>query len=758
MTSTEPSLLEQGRPTTPATPVRTWLFRLGAVTVLPPLLLLLLEGALRLGGFGYSTHFFVKVEQREAYTGNPRFGWRFFPRNLSRTPVMTRLPASKDPEAFRVFILGGSAAQGTPEPAYGFGRMLEVMLQDLMPGRRVDVVNAAMTAINSHVVRSIARDSARFEPDLFIVYMGNNEVVGPFGPGTAFASFTPSLSWVRTGLWVRSLKIGQLTKAAVAAVARGRDGVSSWRGMAMFTDHRVNADDPRLMKTYQHFRSNLEDILETATAAGAPVVVCTIAVNLKDNAPFASLHRPGWNSEQEAEWEAAFQAGVTQEDAGQSAQAIDRYRAAATIDNGYAELHFRWARCACALGHFEEAHEHYARARDLDALRFRADTSINRIIRDRAVGREREEVYLLDAERVFEERSVSDHGIPGETFFYDHVHFNPAGNYELARVLFEKVAPLVPGIEERAREPTSREHCAERLALTGADEYWMAERIGQTTAHPPFTYQLDHLTRREQVFRKLRTLREHTTHPELEHALSVHRQAVESNQEDLLLRFSLAQLLRQSGAYDEAAIQERWLLDRLPDNADLMLERAITLSAQGEDAAARGLFETLMTTGAYPAEYCDRFGEALYRQGRVDDAIKVFKRGLALEPGHARMRNNLGSAFLREKLYEAARAEFQEAVRLSPDEALFHSNLGAALIRCRRLDEAAEQLERSIAIDAFDAGAHNYLGVVRARQGRFAEAAAQFEEAIHLDPENAELRRRLAEMKTHLIPTAETNR
>ena len=44
-----------------------------------------------------------------------------------------------------------------------------------------EVVNTAVTAINSHVVREIASDLEEIESDLWIVYMGNNEVYGPFG-------------------------------------------------------------------------------------------------------------------------------------------------------------------------------------------------------------------------------------------------------------------------------------------------------------------------------------------------------------------------------------------------------------------------------------------------------------------------------------------------------------------------------------------------------------------------------------------------
>lgn len=52
------------------------------------------------------------------------------------------------------------------------------MLRDQYPGVDFDVINAAITAINSHVVLPIARGCSRLESDLFVIYLGNNEVFG----------------------------------------------------------------------------------------------------------------------------------------------------------------------------------------------------------------------------------------------------------------------------------------------------------------------------------------------------------------------------------------------------------------------------------------------------------------------------------------------------------------------------------------------------------------------------------------------------
>ena len=131
---------------------------------------------------------------------NPRFGWRFFPVALARTPLPLAFPARKPPGTFRVFVFGESAAMGIPELALASAALTEVLVEASYPDVDVEMINTAMTAINSHVVAEIARECVRCEPDAFVIYMGNNEVVGPFGPGTIFTSGAPPQPLVRARL------------------------------------------------------------------------------------------------------------------------------------------------------------------------------------------------------------------------------------------------------------------------------------------------------------------------------------------------------------------------------------------------------------------------------------------------------------------------------------------------------------------------------------------------------------------------------
>ncbi|HEX2442354.1 MAG TPA: hypothetical protein VHJ77_00295, partial [Vicinamibacterales bacterium] len=263
---------------------RRWTFRLLAL-LLPVAALAITEGLLRAVSTGRPTAFFNREGDR--YVTNPRFGWRFFPVALARTPQPLAFAASKPANTFRVFVFGESAALGIPEPAFGFSRMLEILLEAANPGVDVEMLNTAMTAINSHVIREIATECAGYDADLFVIYMGNNEVVGPFGPGTVFTRAAVPLPIVRARLALQRTRVGQL---AGRAIGDFKTPYGQWRGMEMLMDQQIPADDPRLQRTYASFRSNLESILDAAADAGIRVMLSTVATNLRDNPPFASLH------------------------------------------------------------------------------------------------------------------------------------------------------------------------------------------------------------------------------------------------------------------------------------------------------------------------------------------------------------------------------------------------------------------------------------------------------------------------------------
>jgi len=216
-----------------------------------------------------------------------------------------------------------------------------------------------------------------------------------------------------------------------------------------------------------------------------------VATNVKDCAPFASLHRKNLSQDDLKKWSELVQQGSDLDAANSPAEALKQYQAAAAIDDEYAELEFRMAWDTWRLGDYKGAREHFLRARDLDALRFRADSEINEINRSVAASTR---VALVDAEKILSDAARD--GIIGTDLIYEHVHMTPEGNYRLARAMFAEIAPRLPQ-GTQASEPPSEPECERLLALTGYDRWRLANEMFARLQKAPFTNQLNHS---EQLF------------------------------------------------------------------------------------------------------------------------------------------------------------------------------------------------------------------------------------------------------------------
>ena len=260
----------------------------------------------------------------------------------------------------------------------------------------------------------------------------------------------------------------------------------------MFLAQQLRAGDPAMEAVYGGFERNLADAVTAARAGGAQVVVSTMGTRLRDFAPLASLHRPGLGEEQLSGWRARFTEGERLEAEGRFAEAAEAWRGAEAIDAEHAELQYRIGLLALASGDQAGARTRLTRARDLDTLRFRADSRIDAIIR-RVAGSAGTGVRLVDGAAALAE--ASDHGLPGSDLFYEHVHLTPAGNYRLAAALLPAVEGALPaGWRTGAvpRAPPALGTCIERLAFTGFDRYRVAKEVLARLRRPPLSGQSDH--------------------------------------------------------------------------------------------------------------------------------------------------------------------------------------------------------------------------------------------------------------------------
>jgi tetratricopeptide (TPR) repeat protein len=701
--------------------VRKWLYRLAAMTLVPGLLFAILEVSLRLGGYGYTTAYFLdgtKAEGRDVWIDNSHFDRWVFPAELEGTsrPTPFAFAKRKPRGTFRIFVMGESAAWGFPDPSASFSRVLEVMLRARYPDTRFEVVNTAMVAINSHVVFPIARECLKKQPDLLIIHLGNNEVVGPYGAAGVLGSFSPRLGLIRANLAVKTTRTGQLLGGLLCGLGNKKEVPQAWNGMAMFVHSRIAEQDERLKRIYHHYRKNLEAICTSASDAGVPAVVCTVGVNLKDSAPFASLHAVDLEAEQLEAWEKDYGEGVRLEEQKRFAEALGRYEDAARIDDAFADLAFRRGRCLLALGKTSAAREQFVRAWDLDALRFRSDATINATIRDVVAAQADAGIVLADVERAFELSSPD--GIPGENLFLEHVHMNFHGNYVLARTVFESIKELAPaGLGTRSGEkgaPLSEKECAERLEYTSWNELKTVDTIkSMVTVQPPFTLQLDHAERARRWLAKLEMVRAREQSDGVQKAVGTHARAMADAKEDWMIPMNYGDYLLEHNDLSNAETAYRTALGRMRHGIQIRC----------------------------------KLGELYLRGGNPDAAIRPFREALRLEPESLDAHFGLARAYAAQGKTGAALAVYEERARKGPNRFVATMQLADFLAGTGKLEQARERYQEAQRMAPDNWGPLLGLAQVAVKQEKLDEAIGHYESMLRVWPEWPEVRAWVEELR-----------
>jgi tetratricopeptide (TPR) repeat protein len=760
----------------PVSRTRLIYFRSFAAIGVPLIALGLLELALRIFGFGYPTAFLVRdrYQGHEILRQNDQFGWRFFGPAMSRSPAAISLPTPKPTGTVRVFVFGESAAFGDPQPRFGLPRMLQAMLELRYPGVRFEVVNASMTAINSNVLLPIARACARAEGDVWVIYMGNNEVVGPFGAGTVFGSQTPPLGLIRTDLALKATRIGELLDDLWRSIHKPPSDKSEWGGMEMFLNQQIAPGDARLKLVYDHFQVNLADMIDVGRRSGAGIVVSTVAVNLKDCAPFASAHRAGLTAGDRAQWEQLYEQGREAEGAGRWPQAKASFQKAAEMDDTAAQLHFCQGACELALGQVADAQKEFTAARDLDTLRFRCDTTLNDLIRQTASGREADRILVADAARGFADQSAD--GLPGDQWFYEHVHLTFAGNYLLGSILAPQIEKLLPA-SVKARAPTvqpwpSAVACAARLAWSERSEELALTEVYTRLLEPPFTYQINHEEQMRRIQSGLTKLSASMQPPGLKQASSICEAAAAAAPDDAVIREQWSELELASGDAAGALTNAQRAVDLVPSNSEdwQLLGHLLERLQRFEEAAAA--FRRSFDLNTEDVWALDGLAQCQVKQDRKNQAMREYRRALAIKPrfgpawlGLGQLLESLGRTAEAEDCYrralanrihraselttlaefcatrgwyQAAATNFDDAAKLKPLDAALYLEAGKNFAAAGQHQEAARRFAVAGKLEPDSLEAHFLSGLEWGRDNQHAAAAKEFRETVRLRPDVAE--------------------
>jgi tetratricopeptide (TPR) repeat protein len=660
--------------------IQLLIFRLLALVVVPVVLLLGIELGLRLFGFGYSTDFFVESELdgQQYWRENPKALWRFMPPAMARQPRPQMIPVNKSDDVIRIFVLGESAALGDPEPAYSMGRILKTLLQHQFPDQQFEVINTAITAINSHVILPMAEELAEMNGDYWLVYMGNNEVLGPFGPGTVLGDQMPPPWLLNLSLKAKTTRLGQLASGLI-----GGSGASSgkeWTGLRMFMEQTLKDSDPRLEAVQNVFQSNLKSILEEAMQSGVRVALSTVPVNQVDHAPFSSSDPNSLSPDEAKLWEESMTQGKQLMDSDLFAEALNAFQQIESLGDTHAELQWLIGHCLSRLEQKETSLPYFRKALQLDTLRFRADQRINQAIRNSAKEHGGDWLHLVDAEAAL--TSKASNGLPGDDLFWDHVHMKFQGNYLIALLTADWIAKdLQAQSKLKSKDPLqwlSVRDAAKYLGLTLWSDYQMTSQMLQRLNQAPFNQMANHVQRMERLKSQMEQQSRGLQADAFDPQASVYLGLIRMHRSDWVYQDQFAKYLESFGHKEKAITTWREVLKIVPHYLVGRYQLAMLL---GENAATAEEAETiaraLIKERSNAPEFHRALGRALYAQSKDKEAVIAFRKAYALRESDIESLMMLGAGLEAAGEDQEAIKIFEKALDLSPDLETAHQSLAS---------------------------------------------------------------------------------
>jgi Flp pilus assembly protein TadD len=143
-------------------------------------------------------------------------------------------------------------------------------------------------------------------------------------------------------------------------------------------------------------------------------------------------------------------------------------------------------------------------------------------------------------------------------------------------------------------------------------------------------------------------------------------------------------------------------------------------------------------------ELLNAMGFALFQLGKNREAVAEFEKAVAIDPKHLKAHNNLALAAIDLGELELAEAHYRESLAIKPDAAI-NNDLGFVLERMGMVEDAEAAYRKALALNPKSGAANYNLGASLLRQGRTAEAVVHLKAALAADPKNAAAQQALAQ-------------
>ncbi len=538
------------------------------------------------------------------YVGNPHFA------DVTR---IQRFAREKPPGVKRVFVLGSSAALGWPgDPRTAFTGYLQRAMEKVAPGR-YEIINAAAVSYGSHRQLDLLADIVRMEPDLVIVWSGNNEYVER-NALTRFArteAMGKAQRVLRHSALYRSLRIALGAVAPSLFVRADGEDITDPRKVPQVRRGMLGRSAESDRQVLDNYRNNLRAMARLLKENGVAGIFCTVPVNLSAWVPInlpPELDEPA----QAASWQEIRESAFWHWEQNHFGPAAMGLETLLKMTPRYAFARYLLGDCYRNMERLADAEREFNLAREYDPRPVRALPAFEDAVR--AVAAETG-TGLVDLEKAF--LRASGRNLAGLDLFLDYVHPNEAGHKLAATVLLPEMAGRL-GTELPVGELTALIQADNWLEETQFHQAEMFYALGMTLSNN------GDLAGAERSY--LKALEDDPNYPEPAGNIG----AIYEHRGDL-----------------ETAKQ--WYLRAVQADAGTIYNGhlARVLYRMGDRAGARAAGERLISQGVVDVGLLRLLGDVAGEDGRYADAVKLYRQAVEAGDPSAELQERLGDVYRR---------------------------------------------------------------------------------------------------------------
>jgi predicted O-linked N-acetylglucosamine transferase (SPINDLY family) len=224
----------------------------------------------------------------------------------------------------------------------------------------------------------------------------------------------------------------------------------------------------------------------------------------------------------------------------------------------------------------------------------------------------------------------------------------------------------------------------------------------------------------------------------LDEAIRFHRAAMRYDPDRADIRINLANALLGANQIKEAEQAYRDAIRLSPTSSGAVIALFQLLKQIGRNDEARALLDENLERASDPALLALAAHEA-YREKRLAEAERFFRRAVKCDPDNPRRLNDLAVVLAEQGQVDAAISTWRQLLRTDPQHATAHLNLGTQYRLLRSHKDAIDHLKRAVELGSEGPLARVSLGHTLVEVGAYGEAESQLRSTFAESPDDVDV-------------------